>query len=75
MILLVKLRVLTTSRLQDMLFTSASVIIYFLQLYDGIIRDAVFLHESWPWCKGQPAILSVAENGIAKVQYIHVYNS
>lgn len=37
------------------------------ELYDGIIRDAVFLHESWPWCKGQPAILSVAENGIAKV--------
>jgi hypothetical protein len=33
----------------------------------------VFLPESWPWCKGQPAILSVAESGIAKVQYM-VYN-
>ena len=29
----------------------------------------MFLHESWPWCKGQPAILSVSENGIAKVRH------
>ncbi|XP_046840186.1 uncharacterized protein LOC124434345 isoform X2 [Xenia sp. Carnegie-2017] len=37
------------------------------QLYDENIRDVTFLHESWPWCKGQTSILSVAENGIAKV--------
>lgn len=37
------------------------------ELHDGIVRDVMFMHESWPWCKGQPAILSVADNGVAKV--------
>ena len=27
----------------------------------------MFLHESWPWCKGQNALLSVAIDGTAKV--------
>ena len=29
----------------------------------------MFLHESWPWCKGQNALLTVAIDGTAKVFY------
>lgn len=38
------------------------------QLHSNVIRDVMFLHESWPWCKGQNAMLSVAIDGTAKVQ-------
>lgn len=38
------------------------------QLHSNVIRDVMFLHESWPWCKGQNALLSVAIDGTAKVQ-------
>ena len=27
----------------------------------------MFLHESWPWCKGQSSVLTVAVDGTAKV--------
>ena len=27
----------------------------------------MFLHDSWPWCKGQSAMLTVSEDGVAKV--------
>lgn len=39
-------------------------------LYDvhhGIIRDLVFLHDSWPWGKGQRTVMTVAADGILKV--------
>eukprot|EP00058_Branchiostoma_floridae_P008990 XP_002594478.1 hypothetical protein BRAFLDRAFT_124957 [Branchiostoma floridae] len=36
-------------------------------LHGNIIRDLTFLHDSWPWCKGQSAFLSVSVDGTAKV--------
>ena len=41
----------------------------FFQLHSNVIRDVMFLHESWPWCKGQNALLTVAIDGTAKVFY------
>lgn len=42
---------------------------FFFQLHSNVIRDVMFLHESWPWCKGQNALLTVAIDGTAKVFY------
>ena len=37
------------------------------QIHSGIIRDVVFLHESWPWCRGQKTLLTVGSDGLCKV--------
>ena len=51
-------------------FTSISQLnLFFFQLHSNVIRDVMFLHESWPWCKGQNALLTVAIDGTAKVFY------
>lgn len=43
---------------------------FIYDLHNNVIRDVMFLHESWPWCKGQNALLSVAIDGTAKVSTI-----
>jgi WD40 repeat protein len=40
---------------------------FLYDMHSGVIRDIMFLHESWPWCKGQKCILSVASDGVCKV--------
>ncbi|XP_064632737.1 uncharacterized protein LOC135491033 [Lineus longissimus] len=37
------------------------------ELHTGIIRDVIFVHESWPWGKNQRALMSVAQDGFLKI--------
>lgn len=43
---------------------------FIYDLHSNVIRDVMFLHESWPWCKGQNALLTVAIDGTAKVSTV-----
>jgi len=52
---------------------------FLYDIHSGIIRDVMFLNDSWPWCRGQTSLLTVASDGICKVstldgRTLHMYN-
>ncbi|XP_014678643.1 PREDICTED: uncharacterized protein LOC106818447 [Priapulus caudatus] len=40
---------------------------FIYDLHQNIIRDVTFLNNSWPWVKGQNALMSVSTDGLCKV--------
>ncbi|EDO44378.1 predicted protein [Nematostella vectensis] len=42
-------------------------------LHGSIIRDIVFIHDSWPWCKGHSALLTASVDGTSKVSTLDGY--
>ncbi|ELU09697.1 hypothetical protein CAPTEDRAFT_226153 [Capitella teleta] len=40
---------------------------FLFDVHSGIIRDVLFLHESWPWCQLDYNILTVGSDGLSKV--------